>query len=259
MNYDVIIIGAGLGGLTAGAKLVKEGKKVLLIEQHYVPGGCATTFQRKGYTVEVGLHELDGFSDSSFKTKIFKEFDVFNNVEFVKLPEFYETNWKGKSFVLPENIEKASQKLINEFPDEEKGIIKFLYFIKGIDNEIKNMPKTKSEKIIKSILFPAFYPKLVKSSKTDVGTFIDSIIKNEWLKIILLSNLSYYHDNPYTASLFYFAAGQASYYLNGSYFIKGGSQKLSDYLMKYIKDNGGEVKLMNMVNEIIIEKGKAVV
>ncbi|OQY03119.1 MAG: hypothetical protein B6I20_05705 [Bacteroidetes bacterium 4572_117] len=56
MQYDIIIIGAGLGGLTAGAKLSKEGKKVLLIEQHYVPGGCATTFKRKGFTFEVGLH-----------------------------------------------------------------------------------------------------------------------------------------------------------------------------------------------------------
>ncbi|MBW6481061.1 MAG: FAD-dependent oxidoreductase, partial [Bacteroidales bacterium] len=47
MNHDIIIIGAGLGGLTAGANLAKQGKKVLLIEQHDRPGGCATTFTRK--------------------------------------------------------------------------------------------------------------------------------------------------------------------------------------------------------------------
>ena len=60
MKYDVIIIGAGLGGLTAGATLAKRGKRVLLIEQHAIPGGCATTFRRKDYIVEVGLHEMDG-------------------------------------------------------------------------------------------------------------------------------------------------------------------------------------------------------
>ena len=48
-----IIIGAGLGGLTAGAKLSKKGKKVLLIEQHSVPGGCATTYKRKDNKIEV--------------------------------------------------------------------------------------------------------------------------------------------------------------------------------------------------------------
>jgi all-trans-retinol 13,14-reductase len=60
MKYDVVIIGAGLGGLTAGAKLAKEGKKVLLVEQHNHPGGCATTFRRGDFTLEVGLALLHG-------------------------------------------------------------------------------------------------------------------------------------------------------------------------------------------------------
>ena len=60
MDYDVIVVGGGLGGLTAGAKLAKEGRKVLLIEQHDRPGGCATTFKRRDFIMEVGLHEMDG-------------------------------------------------------------------------------------------------------------------------------------------------------------------------------------------------------
>jgi phytoene dehydrogenase-like protein len=60
MQYDVIIIGSGLAGLAAGARLSKEGKIVLLIEQHKRVGGCATYFKRKGYRFEVGLHELNG-------------------------------------------------------------------------------------------------------------------------------------------------------------------------------------------------------
>ena len=77
MKYDIIIIGAGLGGLTAGAKLAREGKKVLLIEQHNKPGGCATTFKRGDFTLEVGLHEMDGPSPGDMKSRIFNELDVF--------------------------------------------------------------------------------------------------------------------------------------------------------------------------------------
>ncbi len=62
-QYDIIIIGGGLGGLTAGAKLARSGKKVFLVEQHYLPGGCATVFKRKDYTMEVGLHEMDGLHE----------------------------------------------------------------------------------------------------------------------------------------------------------------------------------------------------
>ena len=89
MKYDIIIIGGGLGGLTAGAKLAREGKTVLLIEQHDKPGGCATTFKRGDFTLEVGLHEMDGPSPGDMKSKIFSELDVFGNIEFIRVPEFY--------------------------------------------------------------------------------------------------------------------------------------------------------------------------
>ncbi len=88
-TFDAIIIGAGLGGLTAGAKLAKEGKKICLIEQHIIPGGCATTFKRKDFTVEVGLHEMDGLDKNDPKVNVFNDLNVFNNVEFIKVPEFY--------------------------------------------------------------------------------------------------------------------------------------------------------------------------
>ena len=89
VTYDCIIIGAGLGGLTAGAKLAKSGKKVLLIEQHDRPGGCATTFKKKGFTLEVGLHEMDGLHPRDMKMKIFRDLGVLDTVEFIKVPEFY--------------------------------------------------------------------------------------------------------------------------------------------------------------------------
>lgn len=69
MDYDTIIIGAGPGGLTAGAKLAGSGKKVLVLEKHLKPGGCATIFKRKDFIFEVGLHELDGFNETGFKSK----------------------------------------------------------------------------------------------------------------------------------------------------------------------------------------------
>jgi len=88
MKNDIIVIGAGLGGLFSGAKLAKEGKKVLLIEQHTIPGGCATVFKRKGYTFEVGLHEMDGLHEDDFKVNIFKDLNIYEKVEFLEIPEF---------------------------------------------------------------------------------------------------------------------------------------------------------------------------
>jgi len=52
--YDVMVVGAGIGGLTTAALLAKRGKSVLVVEQHYLPGGCASIFRRKGFTFDVG-------------------------------------------------------------------------------------------------------------------------------------------------------------------------------------------------------------
>ncbi|MEN8247557.1 MAG: FAD-dependent oxidoreductase, partial [Bacteroidota bacterium] len=87
MKYDVIVIGGGLGGLTAGAKLAREGKQVLLIEQHSKPGGCATTFRRKDFTMEVGLHEMDGLHPRDMKNKVFADLGISDKVEFLPVPE----------------------------------------------------------------------------------------------------------------------------------------------------------------------------
>ena len=66
-NYNSIIIGSGLGGLIAGATLALWGKKVIVLEQHYIAGGCATAFKRKDYLMEVGLHEIDGLNETDPK------------------------------------------------------------------------------------------------------------------------------------------------------------------------------------------------
>lgn len=57
-KYDAVVIGAGNGGLTAAARLAKEGKRVALLEQHNMPGGFATSFVRGRFEFEPSLHEL---------------------------------------------------------------------------------------------------------------------------------------------------------------------------------------------------------
>ncbi len=235
MRYDIIIIGAGLGGLTAGAKLSKEGKRVLVIEQHSKPGGCATTFRRGNFTMEVGLHEMDGPAPRDMKTRIFNELEVFKNVSFIKVPEFYHFVNERFNITIPHEPEEAINRLKKSFPEESDGID--AYF-----NQILNPRKKASGD--------------ETPGDMSLGEFLDSIIRNDDLKLILLGNLGYFHDDPYSISLAYYSVAQGSYYNNGASFIKGGSQILSDHLARYITNHGGDVMTNHLVTGISEEDSK---
>jgi len=235
MKYDAVIIGAGLGGLTAGAKLAKEGRKVLLIEQHSQPGGCATTFRRGDFTLEVGLHEMDGPSARDMKSRIFTDLGVFDSVEFVRLPEFYRFLNGRISITVPHDAEAAASILTEAFPGEATGIRAYFDLL----------------------LAPRKKPSGSDSPDMSLGEFLDSIIKNEDLKLILLGNLGYFHDDPYSLSLAYYSVAQGSYYTGGASFIRGGSQRLSDHLAEFIRNHGGEILFNHLVKGITIADGKA--
>ena len=257
MNYDAIIIGAGLGGLTAGAKLSKEGKKVLLIEQHNIPGGCATTFKHKDLKIEVGLHMIDGLDEGDPKLKIFNELGVLDKLEFIRVPEFYRFIKPGVDITIPDNYEQAIKILAERFPAEKKGILKLFKMILALRKEVFRVPRQKWRYLLSLPLFPFLAPNLLIRENATVGQFLDTLFKDEDLKLVLLANLGYYHDDPYTMSLLYYSIAQGSFFSGGGYFIKGGSQMLSDYLASIIEDHNGKVIYGHLVNEIIIENGVA--
>ncbi len=72
----VIVIGAGIGGLTAGALLAKRGYQVTIFDQAIVPGGCASTFKRRGFTFDVGATQVAGLEPGGIHHRIFTELDI---------------------------------------------------------------------------------------------------------------------------------------------------------------------------------------
>ncbi|WP_394952438.1 FAD-dependent oxidoreductase, partial [uncultured Helicobacter sp.] len=141
-NYDIIIIGSGLGGLACGATLAKKGKKVLVLEQHELIGGCATCFKRKGMLIDAGLHEMDfGSEKTDMKHIVFKKLGLFEKITLVPLPsawsvrvlesksggaDFNEANSnkaKTQDFLIPHKSTKEA--LISYFPHEKKGLEKY--------------------------------------------------------------------------------------------------------------------------------------
>lgn len=233
MDYDAIIIGTGVGGLVAGAKLVKEGKKVLLIEQESTPGGYASCLKiSDDYMIDFGLHAMEGLYEKDPKVEVFQDLDIFSNIEFDKIPTgFYKFYNERKDFTIPDNEEEAIEKLIEWFPEEEKSIKSFF--------------KTISTKSIS------------KWEEKTVGALLDEHFKNEDLKLALVGIIQYYGDDPYKLSAITYATALSSRFKSGSHYIKGGSIKFSYGLVKFIKQHGGTFLFDRIVTRIIVERGRA--
>ena len=173
MKYNTIVIGGGLAGLIAGASLSKFGKKVLLLEQHYKPGGCATTFKRGDFIMEVGLHEMSGLAENGTIRDIFKMLEVNKLVQFQQVPEFYGVLSDKEDFVFPHGFEAAAKALIDRYPEDEKGIKKLMKLIAGIRKEGVSLPRTPLKRKLIYPLMLLLYPNLVEASRHTVGSWLD--------------------------------------------------------------------------------------
>ena len=72
----IVVVGAGIGGLTTGALLAKAGHQVTIFDQAIAPGGCASTFKRRGFTFDVGATQVAGLEPGGIHHRIFQELDV---------------------------------------------------------------------------------------------------------------------------------------------------------------------------------------
>lgn len=250
--YDVVIVGAGLAGLTAGAKLAKGGQKVCVLEKHARPGGCATNYRRKHFDVDVSLHLLDGFDDLDPKRSILEDLGVFQRLDWVDVPgPFYRVVRGDDAYDVPFGIDAASEALDQRFPGQGKRIRKLLRRMNGVRIELSNLPYSPKEVMRRVPIFPFLYPRLSFALGGSLGDTLDRAIDTPEAQLALVANLPFIHDDPYTVSAKFFGVAQAAFLEAGAVYVKGGSQKLSDQLRETIEAAGGEVRLRHRVTRLI--------
>lgn len=257
MSQKALVIGSGLGGLSAAATLAKNGVKVHLIEAHDKVGGFATNYRRGKYRMESGIHLLAGDHEESLYHEIFEYFEINKNVPLVKPPLFYKCFVNDKSYEIPFEIEACFDYLAKKFPESRAELIKYFEVMEVISKQFKEHSLRKPFIAANSPFFSAFYSQLSYYWKMSIGTFLDGIITHPDLKMVLLANVTFYHNNPYELSLVMFMISQMSYMQGGGYYVQGGSQIFSDYLKNIILNNNGTVTLKHKACEFIV-KGKAI-
>ena len=126
--YDSLIIGSGAGGLTAAICLAKSGQKVLVLEQHYVPGGWCHSFVLNGQKFSPGVHYIGQLENGEFTNRIYKALGLAGELMFFKMrdDEFEHCRIGGLKFDYSCDPKKFQQELIKLYPEEEAGIRRYL-------------------------------------------------------------------------------------------------------------------------------------
>ena len=251
----VLVIGAGISGLSAAIYAQRSGFDVTLCEQHSVAGGMCTSWKRKGYLFEGAVHWLTGSNPKTQINQLWKETGALNEqVPIVLHEQFSAVEWESKTISIYRDIEKTAKHFLEISPDDKKQINRlqkdvkaFSIFempvidIKGV--KAQNPKRMKFSALLKMI--PVF-PRLIKLSKISCKDYqnqfkhpgirkaIQTIVPDEYAAVALIGTLSTLN------------AGDGGY-------PEGGSLAMVERMVKTFKDLGGTLLLNTKVKKIRIE------
>jgi all-trans-retinol 13,14-reductase len=255
-EFDAVIIGSGLGGLSCAAAFARQGFKPLVIEQHNIPGGYATTFKRPGgFVFDVSLHsttvgERDGIHN------LIPGFPEIKDVEFVPHHNLYRLIYPDHDISVPmKDLPAYIKTLVEHFPAERLGIEELFKDMQGLLRDINKISGVQEQ--VDMSTFPKEYPFLFKAFNKTWGDMLDVRIKDSKLKAIISSLWGYYGLPPSKLSSYYYALPTISYLTEGGYYPRGKSQKISDAFVTFIEGHGGKVLLRKRVEQILVKDNTA--
>jgi phytoene dehydrogenase-like protein len=250
MQYDYIIIGAGMGGLSAANFLAKYNKKVLVLEKHNIPGGMVTSFPRKGVHFDLGIHGLYELKEGQTIPQ-FMEFWNAPQVETVPLSGDLKCFIDGKEYFIEHG--KLRESFQKEFSENKAEVNHIFNVMETINTEMfsgTEAPEPPYDmNLFQLIKFgmnsKKRMPTFMKYGNKDVSKMLDIFTSCDDLKTAI------YSKGPYPMVFMAFAYQWGVYGKN--YYPINGMQAIPDAAVKGLEVNGGELKLNTEVTEILVK------
>jgi len=248
-EYDVVIVGSGLGGLLSAVMLAKEGMRVAVIEQNKQIGGCLQTFSFRKKVFDSCVHYIGALDEGQTQHRIFSYAGIMSGLKLKRLDQHGFDNIlfdeDARVYPLAQGLDHFKASLSANFKDAQKDIEKYLQAVKDTCQS-----------------FPLYNLRNGDASeKAGVsGLSLDDVmsgIKDERLRNVLLGNSLLYAGAHHTTP-FYVHALVSKSYLDSAYKCEGGSSQISKLLWKQLQSLGGVVYKNEKVIKLIEREGKIV-
>ncbi len=260
-KYDAIVIGSGIGGLGTAAFMAREGKKILVLEQHYTPGGYTHVFKRRDYEWDVGIHYIgEVHREHTTLSRLFRYISD-GQLEWAELGDVYDRIFFGEEeyeFWTGADNFKARMKGYFPEPEDQIAIDKYVDLIYAAQ---KASFTFFAEKAVPPLVAKMVGGKMRKgmmqfSNRTTMEVLKD-ITQNEKLIAVLVGQFGDYGLPPKQSS-FVIHAMVAKHYMNGASFPVGGCMRIVETVCPVIASAGGLVLTNARVKQIMVRNKKAI-
>jgi all-trans-retinol 13,14-reductase len=259
-GWDAIVIGSGLGGLTAASMLARHaGKRVLVLERHYTAGGFTHTFHRPGYEWDVGVHYVGDVHRSG--TLLRRAFDHLSDGElaWADMGDVYDTIVIGDDrYELVAGRERFRQRMHEYFPRHRDAIDRYLERLRAT---VRTSKRFFLEKVLPPALGTLASPALrwpaLREARRTVKDVLGEITDDPRLTGVLTGQYGDYGLPPGQASWFMHAL-LVGHYLGGGAYPVGGSSRIAATILPSIERAGGAVITSAAVEQILVERGRAI-
>ncbi|MDR0661385.1 MAG: NAD(P)/FAD-dependent oxidoreductase [Prevotellaceae bacterium] len=241
-QYDVAIIGSGLGGLQCGYILAKKGYNVCILEKEHQLGGCLQTFKRNGTFFDTGFHYVGGLEEGQFLHTLFSYFDLLD-LPWHKMDEsgFAEVVLKDKSYFIPSGFDRFVDTLSNDFPHQQRHLKNYADFLKHIGENVAN--NFKAEGVNFSLFEQSAY------------SFLQNTIGDSTLQSVL-SGASLTMELCAEKLPLYTFAQINSTFIQSAWRLNGGGSLIANKLADSIRTMGGTVLTKAKVTRLIEKNGE---
>lgn len=251
-KYDTVVIGSGLGGLTAALCHAQAGEKVIVIEQHYVPGGWSHSFTMDGNLFNTGVHYIGELSKGGLLRNIFEGLGLGGDLTFCEMTRVGYDHFfiDGKRYDFPIGRDQLKEYLIKQFPHEKNGIDSLLNKSGKLGSEVPALLDVAS--LADTLKLPFMAPSTVRWMLFSYDKFVRRYIRDERL-VQLMSAHAGDHAMPPSDVMAPMHAGMLEHFMRGSFYPQGGSYKIPRSFVRAIKAHGGELLLKTKVDKILTE------
>jgi all-trans-retinol 13,14-reductase len=269
-RHHIVVVGAGIGGLSAAALLAKRGLKVLVVEAHDRVGGYCSSWTRtvRGrdgvmgrFTFDAGVQDISGLGPKGAVLRMLRAVEGEGRIVWRRV--FHRYVQEGRDLDVPENLDALIARLGDLFPHELSGISAFFAEMAAIHGDLYDEMDDSN-----GIPSPPDTPEAFSAWKTrrphasywllkPYSEMLDRFIADRHLRKFLTTIAEYITDLPESVTVGDMAP-LFGYYFEGGHYPVGGSQRLAELLRTVVEENGGRVLLRTTVTQILCEQGSVV-